>query len=46
MFHEMLHLRFPVEHHGPRRCVHTSEFKAAEKEFPGLKEAKAALKLL
>ena len=46
MFHEMLHLRFPVEHHGPRRCVHTSEFKAAEKEFPGLKEAKAALNLL
>jgi hypothetical protein len=46
MFHEMLHLRFPVEHHGARRCVHTPEFRAAEKEFPGLLEAKLALKNL
>jgi hypothetical protein len=46
MFHEMLHLRFPVEHHGPRRCVHTAEFRAAEKEFPGFKEAKLALRSL
>jgi hypothetical protein len=46
MFHEMLHLRFPVEHHGARRCVHTAEFRAAEKEFPGLREAKLALKNL
>ena len=23
LFHEMLHLRFPVEHRGARRCVHT-----------------------
>jgi hypothetical protein len=46
MFHEMLHLRFPVEHNGARRCVHTAEFRAAEKEFPGLADAKAALKTL
>jgi SprT-like family. len=46
MFHEMLHLRHPVEHRGTRRCVHTPEFKAAEKEFPQLKEAKEALKAL
>ena len=44
MFHEMLHLRFPVEHRGARRCVHTREFKAAEQEFPRLKEAKQMLK--
>jgi hypothetical protein len=44
MFHEMLHLRFPVEHKGARRCVHTPEFKVAEKEFEHLKEAKAMLK--
>ena len=31
MFHEMLHLRYPVDHKGSRRCVHTPEFKAAEK---------------
>jgi hypothetical protein len=46
MFHEMLHLRHPVEHRGMRRCVHTAEFKAAEKEFPQLKEAREALKRL
>jgi hypothetical protein len=44
LFHEMLHLRFPVEHRGARRCVHTREFKAAEKQFPLLKEAKQLLK--
>lgn len=46
MFHEMLHLRYPVEHQGARRCVHTAEFKAAEKEFKHLKEAKEALRRL
>jgi hypothetical protein len=44
LFHEMLHLRFPVDHRGARRCVHTREFKAAEKEFPRLLEAKELLK--
>jgi hypothetical protein len=44
MFHEMLHLRYPVEHRGARRCVHTPEFKKAEKQFIGLKEAKEHLK--
>jgi hypothetical protein len=46
MFHEMLHLRYPVEHSGLRRCVHTREFRDAEKKFPKIKEAKALLKLL
>ncbi len=46
MYHEMLHLRHPVEHRGLRRCVHTKEFKAAEKEFERLAEAKALLKRL
>jgi hypothetical protein len=44
LFHEMLHLRIPVDHRGARRCVHTTEFKAAEKEFPQLKQAKELLK--
>jgi len=44
LYHEMLHLKFPVEHRGPRRCVHTAEFRAAEREFPGLEEAKRILK--
>jgi predicted metal-dependent hydrolase len=46
MFHEMLHLRHPVEHKGVRRCVHTPEFKLAEKQFEGLKEAKDLLRKL
>lgn len=44
MFHEMLHLRFPVDHSRSRRCVHTREFKEAEKKFARWDEAKAALK--
>jgi SprT-like family len=46
MFHEMLHLRYPVEHSGARRRVHTKEFKDAEKGFPRLKEAQEMLKRL
>lgn len=46
MFHEMLHLRYPVDHSGMRRCVHTPEFKAHEKQFPDFKEAKALLRKL
>lgn len=46
LFHEMLHLRHPAEHSGARRCVHTRAFKEAEKQFQGLKEAKATLKKL
>lgn len=46
LFHEMLHLRFPVEHRGARRCVHTREFKAAEKQFARRKEAQEILKQL
>jgi len=44
MFHEMLHLRYPVDHNGVRRRVHTREFRAAEKTFPRLCEAKEILK--
>jgi hypothetical protein len=46
MFHEMLHLRYPVDHVALRRRVHTREFREAEKEFPQLKEAKEILKRL
>lgn len=46
MFHEMLHLRHPVEHRGARRCVHTPEFKAAERQFPDLEQARRLLKAL
>ena len=46
LFHEMLHLRFPVEHRGARRCVHTREFKVAERQFTGFERAKELLKRL
>jgi hypothetical protein len=44
LFHEMLHLRFPVDHNGVRRRVHTREFRQAEQRFPRLQEAKELLK--
>lgn len=46
MFHEMLHLRYPVIHNGVRRRVHTREFREAEKRFPRLAEAKELIKRL
>lgn len=46
MYHEMLHLRHPVEHKGGRRCVHTPAFKEEEKRFPELAEAKKLLRKL
>jgi len=46
MYHEMLHLRHPVEHGGARRCVHTRAFKDEEKRFVNLREAKLLLRRL
>ena len=43
MFHEMLHLKYPTLHKGTRRCVHTQEFKQAEREFENYKEARLKL---
>ena len=34
VFHEMLHIRFPVERRGQRRVIHSREFREAEKKFP------------
>lgn len=46
MYHEMLHLRHPVDHTRSRRRVHTREFQQAERGFPRLAEAKELLKKL
>ena len=43
MFHEMLHLRYPTENRGIRRCVHTPEFKSAERQFEDYLRAKQEL---
>jgi hypothetical protein len=42
----MLHLEFPVEHSGTRRCVHTAAFKNREKQFTDFQKAKAMLREL
>lgn len=44
LFHEMLHLKHPVKLRGSRRCVHSREFSAEEKLFPGLEQAQRFLK--
>jgi predicted metal-dependent hydrolase len=44
LFHEMLHLRYPTKHTGSRRCVHTPEFKTAERQFEEFERANAELK--
>ncbi|MGE5488009.1 MAG: SprT-like domain-containing protein [bacterium] len=46
LFHEMLHVRYPVDSRGAKRRVHTREFRQAEKAFEGLKAAKEALRRL
>lgn len=46
VYHEMLHLKHPVRLKGSRRCVHSSEFQAEEREFPQLEVAKRFLTLL
>jgi hypothetical protein len=46
LYHEMLHLKHPVKMRGLRRCVHSADFKAEEKQFPQLKEAMAFIKRL
>jgi hypothetical protein len=44
VYHEMLHLKFPVKLRGSRRCVHSKEFQEEEKRFPQLRESKEFLK--
>ena len=44
MFHEMLHLCYPTQHRGHHRCIHTQEFKRAEKQFEGYREARSELR--
>ena len=43
LYHEMLHLKYPVKLRGSRRCIHGPEFRAEERQFPHLREAKQFL---
>lgn len=44
LYHEMLHLRHPIERRGGRRRIHSPEFQQAERAFAGYHEAVAWLK--
>ncbi len=46
LFHEMLHIVHPAKHEGVRRCIHTEQFKQAEKKFELYREAKRMLRVL
>ncbi|HZT74566.1 MAG TPA: M48 family peptidase [Terriglobales bacterium] len=46
VYHEMLHLKYPVRMKGSRRCVHPPEFQAEERRFAQWQAAEAALKRL
>jgi hypothetical protein len=46
VYHEMLHLKYPVTVRNGRRRVHPREFQAEEERFPQLAQAKAFLKAL
>ena len=43
MFHEILHIVFPVQTVGGRRAMHTPQFRAAERKFVYYERAEAWL---
>lgn len=43
LYHEMLHVKHPVEMRRRRRCVHTPAFRAEERRFPRCEEVKRLL---
>jgi predicted metal-dependent hydrolase len=46
LYHEMLHVKHPVESAGGRRRIHPPAFRAEEKRFSGYAEARAVLRKL
>jgi len=44
VFHEMLHIRIPLERRGSRRVIHSRAFREAEKEFPNYRRVRDRLK--
>ncbi len=44
VFHEMLHIRIPLERRGARRVVHSRAFHEAEKKFPNYRRVRERLK--
>lgn len=46
LYHEMLHLKHPVQVKNGRRCVHSRAFQDEERQFPAFEAAKEFLKRL
>jgi hypothetical protein len=46
LYHEMLHVKHPIETSGGRRRIHPPAFRAEEKRFASYAEARAALRKL
>jgi hypothetical protein len=44
VFHEMLHIRIPLERNGSRRVVHSRAFREAERAFPNYRRVRERLK--
>jgi hypothetical protein len=44
VYHEMLHMRFPVERRGHSRVVHSREFREAERRFPRYEQVRRRLR--
>lgn len=44
IFHEMLHIRIPLERHRSRRVIHPRAFREAEKAFPDYRRVRERLK--
>lgn len=44
VFHEMLHVVFPVERNHHRRIIHSAEFRKSERAFPGYAAAQRYFK--
>lgn len=44
VFHEMLHIKHPIQYQGQRRRIHPREFQEEEKRYPGFAELKERLR--
>ncbi|MDZ7640199.1 MAG: M48 family peptidase [Bryobacterales bacterium] len=46
MYHEMLHIKHPIEYDGPKRTIHSRKFREEEKRYPGFAALKEKLREL
>lgn len=44
MYHEMLHIKHPIEYDGPRRVIHSRAFKEDERRYPQFTALKEKLR--